>query len=263
MPLLGYGTWNLHGKTLKDSLQVALDEGYKHIDTAEGYQNEESIGEVIQPFDRDDLFLTSKVLPTNLHYDDVLDSLEQSLHKLGTEYVDLYLIHWPNPAISIRETLQAFAKLYESEKVKNIGVSNFNRYQLRIASKITTVPISVNQVQFHPWYNDHTLLKFCQENEILLTSSAPLARTKAFQDPMIKELAKGYEKTPAQIILRWEIQKGISTVPKSSSREHIKENFEIFDFQLDSTDMERINEISIEEKVYELDLDDNIYGIPA
>lgn len=261
MPLVGFGTWELHDETLRKSLQVALDKGYTHIDTAEGYRNEAVIGEVLRDYDRDRLFLTSKVVPTNLHYDDVLRSAERTLDRLGTDHLDLYLIHWPNPAISLRETLLAFSKLYESDMVKNIGVSNFNEYQLRVARKISKVPISVNQVEFHPWYRQQKLLEYCKNNNLVLTASAPLARTKVLQDPLINELAVKYSKTPAQIVLRWQVSQGVATIPKSSSKEHIEDNFEL-DFELENSDIDRINDISREEKIYRIDMDDEIYGIP-
>jgi len=263
MPLIGFGTWNLKDQTLEESLQTALDKGYTHIDTSEGYKNEAVIGRVLQGYNRDRLFLTSKVVPTNLHYDDVLQSVDQSLDKLGTDYLDLYLIHWPNPAISLRETLLAFAKLLKTGRVKSIGVSNFNKYQLRIARKVTNVPISVNQVEFHPWHREEKLLNYCHKHDITLTASAPLARGKVLKAPLIKELARKYDKTPAQIILRWQIKQGVATIPRSCSKKHIKDNFEILDFKLEVSDLDRINAISKQEKVYEIDLEDEVWGIPS
>lgn len=262
-PLIGFGTWNLPDEKLKKSLQIALDKGYTHIDTAEGYKNEAVIGEVLQGYDRDRLFLTSKVVPSNLHYDDVLRSVDQSLDKLGTNYLDLYLVHWPNPAVSLRETLLAFTKLYKSGRVKNIGVSNFNKYQLRIARKITEVPISVNQVEFHPWHRERKLLNYCKKHDLTLTASAPLARGKVLQDPLINEIANKYDKTPAQIVLRWQIQQDVATIPKSSSKKHIKDNLETLTFELETSDVDRINDISKEEKVYQIDLKSEVYGIPS
>ena len=179
MPIIGFGTWSLGEKT-KSSVRTALDVGYTHLDTAEGYKNESEIGEVLKDYDREDLFITSKVLPKNLNYGSVLRACDRSLERLGTSYLDLYLIHWPNPAISLRETLQAFKKLFNEGKVKNIGVSNFSQYQLKIADHISEVPISINQIEFHPWYHDEELLNYCRENNILLTASAPLARTAIF-----------------------------------------------------------------------------------
>lgn len=263
MPILGFGTWNLGSDEARESVRNALELGYNHIDTAEGYHNEEEIGEVLKDYDRNDLFLTSKVLPSNLHYEDVLRSCEDSLEKLGTSYLDLYLVHWPNPAISIRETFSGFKKLYEEKKVRSIGVSNFSSYQLRIARKISDVPISVNQVEFHPLYHNEELLEYCGENGIQLTASAPLARTKVLDEDPVRELADKYDRTPAQIVLRWEIQKGVATIPKSGTREHIGENAEIFDFELGPEEVKSLEELQRKERVYMIDLDDETYGIPA
>lgn len=263
IPILGFGTWKLKGEKLKRSIHTALEAGYTHLDTAEGYLNEEEVGEAIKDYDRDKLFLTSKVLPSNLNYDYVLKSCRKSLEKLETSYLDLYLIHWPNPTVSLRETLQAFKKLYESGKVRNLGVSNFNTYQLKVANRISEIPISVNQVEFHPWYHDEMLLSYCKSNEIFVTASSPLARTKVLKDPLINKLANKYDKTPAQIVLRWEIQRGAGTIPKSSTPAHIKDNREVFDFELEPADVKNVNSIRKEKKIYMIDLDDEIYGIAS
>lgn len=264
IPIIGFGTWNLGG-AIKSSVRKALETGYRHIDTAEGYRNESAIGEVIQDYERGELFLTSKVVPSNLNYDNVLEACDQSLERLGTSYLDLYLIHWPNPAISLRETLHAFKKLYDTGKVRNIGVSNFSLYQLKVANKISEVPIAVDQIEFHPWYHDEDLLTFCRNNNIYLTASAPLARQAILKDSLINELADKYEKSPAQIVLRWQVQRNVITIPKSSSEEHINQNFSIFDFELDQSEMEDLKHIPKVEKSegYSLDLDDSIYGIPS
>jgi diketogulonate reductase-like aldo/keto reductase len=263
MPILGFGTWNLGGKEARQSVRKALELGYNHIDTAEGYHNEEEVGKVLEDYDREDLFLTSKVLPSNLHYEDVLRSCEASLEKLGTSYLDLYLVHWPNPTISIRETIAAFEKLHEQGKVKSIGVSNFSYYQLRIFQKISELPVSVNQVEFHPLYHDEELLEYCRENGIQLTASAPLARTKVLEEDPVRELANKYDKTPAQIVLRWEVGKGVVTIPKSSTLEHIEENLEIFDFDLAPEEVKSLEDLPQEERVYMIDLEDETYGIPS
>ncbi len=263
MPVLGFGTWNLSGKEATESVENALELGYRSIDTAEGYHNEEAVGKAIESADRDELFLTSKVLPSNLHYEDVLRSCEASLEKLGTSYLDLYLVHWPNPTISIRETISAFEKLHEQGKVKSIGVSNFNFYQLRIFRKVSGLPVSVNQVEFHPLYYDEELLDYCRENGIRITASAPLARTKVLDEAKVHDLAEKYDRTPAQIVLRWEIEKGVATIPKSSTREHIRENAEVFDFELEPSEVKSLEELRRKERVYMIDLDDETYGIPA
>jgi len=263
MPAIGFGTWDLGDKT-EVSVKNALDAGYTHIDTAEGYGNEKQIGKVLKDYNREDLFITSKVLPSNLNYGNVLKACDRSLRKLDTSYLDLYLIHWPNLAISLRETLHAFNKLYKLKKVKNIGVSNFSPYELSIALKITEVPISVNQVQFHPWYHDEKLLTYCEENDLHLAAAAPFSRTAVFEDPLINKLCEKYDKSPAQIVLRWDMQKEVVALPRSSSKDHIEENLDIFDFQLEPSEMKKITNIPKEEGCdYEIDLDDEVFGIPS
>lgn len=262
MPLIGAGTWNISGQAVTDSVSAALEAGYRHVDTAEGYRNEAEVAEAIREYDREDLFLTSKVLPSNLHYESVLEAAEASLDRLETDYLDLYLIHWPNPTISLRETLSALERLHEEGLVRNVGVSNFSTYHLRIAQWVSDVPIAVNQVEFHPWLFQEDLLEYCEANDVVLTAAAPLARTKVFEDPVIRDVAESSDKTPAQVVLRWQIQKGVVTIPKSTSPEHIRANFDVFDWELDDEDVARIDEIEAEERVYMIDLDDEIYGIP-
>ncbi|KXB00861.1 oxidoreductase [candidate division MSBL1 archaeon SCGC-AAA259O05] len=252
IPALGFGTWNLTGDISQKMVEKALELGYTHIDTAESYGNESQIGEAIKEYDRSNLFITSKVSPSNLHYEDVLSSCESSLKRLGTSYLDLYLIHWPNEAISLRETLWAMKKLQEKGLVKSIGVSNFGINQLKIAVAVSEAPICVNQVEFHPWLYKKELLEFSKEKDILLTASAPLARTRVLQDELIQKLAKKYDKTPAQITLRWEFQKGVVTIPKTSSEDHLEDNFQLFDWKLDPEDVEKIDNIQKTERCYEL-----------
>jgi diketogulonate reductase-like aldo/keto reductase len=261
IPALGFGTWDIAEEDVEEPVRAALEAGYNHIDTAEGYRNESGIGRVIKDYDREELFITSKVLPANLNYENVIESAEQSLLRLGTSYLDLYLIHWPNPAISLRETLNAMAVLHEKGMVKNIGVSNFSFYQLMFAQKISRVPISVNQVEFHPYLYQKNLLDYCRENDIVLSASAPLARTEVFDDPVIKELSDKYNKTQAQIVLRWELEKGIAALPKSTNPEHIKSNLEVFDFELEENEHKIIDDLETEKRVYMINLDNETYGI--
>ncbi|MFW6273709.1 MAG: aldo/keto reductase [Halanaerobium sp.] len=261
IPAIGFGTWDIPEEDVEEHVRTALEAGYNHIDTAEGYRNEAGIGRVIKDYDREELFITSKVLPANLNYENVIESAEQSLLRLGTSYLDLYLIHWPNPAISLRETLNAMAVLHEKGMVKNIGVSNFSFYQLMFAQKISRVPISVNQVEFHPYLYQKDLLDYCRENDIVLSASAPLARTEVFDDLVIKELADKYNKTQAQIVLRWELEKGIAALPKSTNPEHIKSNLEVFDFELEEKDHKIIDDLETEKRVYMINLESETYGI--
>ncbi|RAK08165.1 diketogulonate reductase-like aldo/keto reductase [Halanaerobium saccharolyticum] len=263
IPVIAYGTWDIAEENVGEKVEIALKAGYNHIDTAEGYHNEAGIGEVLKDYDREDLFITSKVLPSNLNYESVIKACERSLEKLGTDYLDLYLIHWPNPAISLRETLQAMKYLSDQGMVKNIGVSNFSVYQLKVALKITQVPITVNQVEFHPWLYQKELLEVCDQNDVVLEASAPLARTEVLKDETILKLADKYDKSPAQIVLKWELQKGIVPLPKSKSKAHIEENLELFDWELHAEDVALIDNIDTEKRVYMITLDDETYGISS
>jgi len=263
IPVIAYGTWDIAEENVGEKVEIALKAGYNHIDTAEGYHNEAGIGEVLKDYDRDELFITSKVLPSNLNYESVIKACKRSLEKLGTDYLDLYLIHWPNPAISLRETLQAMKYLVDQGLVKNIGVSNFSVYQLKVALKITQVPITVNQVEFHPWLYQKELLEVCDQNDVVLEASAPLARTEVLSDQTIVELADKYDKSPAQIVLKWELQKGIVPLPKSKSEGHIKENLELFDWELQAEDVAAIDNIDHQRRVYMITLDDETYGISS
>ncbi|PSP85667.1 aldo/keto reductase [Halobacteriales archaeon QS_1_68_17] len=262
MPLVGFGTWDIDESAVGDAVRTALDAGYTHVDTAEGYKNEAGIGPAIAEHDREDLFLTSKVLPSNLHYESVLEACEASLDRLGTSYLDLFLIHWPNPTISLRETLDAMARLHETGKVRNVGVSNFTRYQLMFARRVSDVPIAVNQVEFHPWLYQADLLAYCEENDIVLTAAAPLARTRVLDDDTIASIAAEYDRSPAQVVLRWQVQKGVVTIPKSTTPAHIRANLDVFDWELDPADVERIDAIERSERIYMIDLADETYGIP-
>ncbi|ELZ24376.1 aldo/keto reductase [Haloterrigena salina JCM 13891] len=262
IPIVGAGTWDVGGDAVKESVDTALEIGYTHVDTAEGYKNEAEIGEVLAEHDREDVFLTSKVLPSNLHYDDVFESLEASLEKLGTSYLDLYLIHWPNPAISLRETFNALERAHEEGLIRNVGVSNFSRYQLMFAQQVADVPIAVNQIELHPWYYREELLEYCQENDIVVEAAAPLARTELFDDPVLNDIGDAYEKTPAQVALKWAVQKDVVVVPKSTSAEHLRQNLDLFEWELEADDVARIDEIDRMDNVYMIDLDDDTYGIP-
>lgn len=249
IPQIGLGTYRLKGEECRRAVRIALKKGYNHIDTAEMYENEPEIRKEIEGINRSNLFITSKVRPTNLYYEDVLKACNSSLKRLGTSYVDLYLIHWPNEAVPIGETLQAMEKLHEEGKAKSIGVSNFTIQQTKKAMKVSEVPITANQVEFHPWLYQKELLEFCRKHDIVLIAYTPLARTKVFKEEVIQRLADKHEKTPAQIVLRWEIQRGVVTIPKSSSEKHIQENLQILDWKLDSEDTKRIDEIPVEKRL--------------
>ncbi len=263
LPVVGYGTWDLDDADVHDVLPTALDAGYTHIDTAEGYQNEGAIGDVIAEYDRDDLFLTSKVLPSNLHYESLLAALDGSLDRLGVDALDLYLVHWPNPAISIRDTLRALERAHEEGLVRNVGVSNFSVYQLTFARRIAEVPIAANQIEFHPWYVRPALLEYCQAHDIVVQAAAPLARAAILDDPVVVDIAEAHGVMPAQVVLRWAVEKDVVVLPKSTTPAHIRTNLDLFDWSLDAEDTERLDALNRGENVYMIDLDDDIYGVPA
>jgi 2,5-diketo-D-gluconate reductase B len=247
IPILGLGTWRLSGDETIEVVKMALQIGYNHIDTAEMYGNEKEIGDALKDFDRSKIFITSKVWYENLHYQDLISSCQTSLKKLGTDYLDLYLIHWPNPAIDMKESFQALSKLYKEEKVKAIGVSNFTIKNLKKALQICqslSLPLSINQVEFHPFLYQESLLNFCRENNIYLTAYRPIAKGLVNNDPIIRNIAEKYQKTPAQITLKWLSQQDIITIPKASSERHLRENINIFDFELEKSDIEKLKEVN-------------------
>ncbi|MDS0295687.1 aldo/keto reductase [Halogeometricum luteum] len=251
LPMVGIGTWDIDGDTVRDSVRAGLDAGYGHVDTAEGYRNESEIGDVLADYDREDVFLTSKVLPKNLNYDSVIDSCRQSLDRLGTDHLDLYLIHWPNPAVSLRETLNAMATLHEEGMVKNVGVSNFSAYQLSCAQHISDVPIAVNQIEYHPWNTQDDVVEHCRETDTVVEAAAPLGRTEVFEDETVQEIAEEYEKSAPQIILKWAVENDVVVLPKSSSPDHVRSNLDLFDWSLDEEDKQRIDDIEREKVVYD------------
>ena len=250
LPQVGLGTWDLDDQQATESVRAALDAGYTHIDTAEGYFNEGAIGEALAEYDRDDVFLTSKVLPKHLSYESLVESCKASLDRLDTDYLDLYLVHWPNPAISLRETLSAMAHLHEENLVRNVGVSNFSAYQLSAAHHVSDVPIAVNQIEYHPWYTQDDVLEYCHKTETVVEAAAPLGRTDVLGDETVQAVAEKYEKTPAQVVLRWAVENGVVVLPKSTSADHIRSNAALFDWELDDEDRERIDAIEREEAVY-------------
>ena len=263
LPALGLGTYDLDDEQTAESVRAALDAGYAHVDTAEGYRNETVIGEVLAEHGRDDVFLTSKVLAKHLDYESVIESCEASLDRLGTDYLDLYLIHWPNPAISLRETLRAMERLVDRGLVRNVGVSNFSAYQLSCAHHVADVPIAVNQIEFHPWFQRPELVDYCRESDTVIEAAAPLARTDVFDDDVVRELAETYGRSPAQIVLRWALDRDVVALPRSSSPEHVRANADL-DFAIEEADRRRLDDRDRDRPVYDTPARDwtgDVYGI--
>jgi 2,5-diketo-D-gluconate reductase B len=235
MPIVGLGTWTLRGSTCIDAVANALELGYRHIDTALAYDNHKAVAAGIRRagVPREDIFIVSKVPRENLRYEEVLAAAEQSLEELDTDYLDLFLIHWPNPDVPMRETFTALAELRGKGLLREIGVSNFTIAHLEEALEVTTVPIANNQVLYHPQRNQEQLREFCEERDIVVTSYSSLGRGEFTDERTLKRLAEARGRTPAQLILKWLIDKGVVVIPRSTSREHLAENLALFDWDLD------------------------------
>ena len=251
MPLLGLGVYKAtEDEELKQAISSAVSWGYRLIDTASFYKKEEGVGKGIQALDipREDLFVTTKIWNTAQRIGDIEDSFNRSLERLGLDYVDLYLIHWPVPGC-FGNTWKAMEKLREQGKVKSIGVSNFSIQDLELLKTVSDVVPAVNQVEFHPLFNHPDLKAYCQENGIALQAYAPLARGAYLKSPLMIEIGKNHQKSPAQVGLRWLIQQGIAVIPKSVHEKRLEENSQIFDFVLTDEEMAAITAMDVQHRV--------------
>lgn len=241
MPWVGLGVWKAKEDEVTQAVQYALDAGYRSIDTAAVYGNEEGVGRALQAtsIPRDLLFITTKVWNADQGYDSTLRAFEESRRKLQLEVIDLYLVHWPVKG-KYKETWKALVKLQNDGYVRAIGVSNFQPHHLQDIIDDSGVAPVVNQVEFHPLLQQTELRAFCRQHEIQLEAWSPLMQGN-LDLPLLSELASKYGKTPAQIILRWDLQHGIVTIPKSVHESRIRENADIFDFTLSDEDMMRID----------------------
>lgn len=250
IPLVGFGTYKIKDPNeAYNSVKMALEAGYTHIDTAAYYENEAMVGKAIREsgIPREELFVTSKLWKTELGYEKAMAGFERTMKEIGLDYLDLYLIHWPaSPTheenweeINL-ETWRAFIDIYKSGKVKAIGVSNFLPHHLKALMGTEIVPM-VNQIEIQPGFMQKETVDYCRENGIIVEAWSPLGRGRVLDNPLLMELAAKYGKTVAQISLRWEVQNGIVTLPKSTHEERIKSNFDIFNFELSSEDMAKID----------------------
>lgn len=242
IPQLGLGTYLSKPEDVVRAVKYAIKIGYRSIDTAALYQNEEGVGKAIRESEvtREKLFITSKVWNSDQGYDATLRAFDESLQKLGLEYLDLYLIHWPVEGKYV-DTWRAMEQLYHNGKIRAIGVSNFLIHHLENLIAATDVVPAINQYEFHPYLQQRSLLEFCRNNDIQVEAWAPIMRGRAGTEPVLIDLGKKYGKSPEQIILRWDIQQNIITIPKSVHENRIRENAEIFDFELSDEDMSKIN----------------------
>ena len=250
MPQLGLGVYKMTdpGQTV-EAITYALETGYRAIDTAAIYENERETGEAVRHsgVPREELFITSKVWNTDQGYDGTLRAFETSLKKLGLEYLDLYLTHWPVSEKYV-DTYKAIERLYDEKLIRTTGVSNHHAHHLeKILVKANVAPM-VNQIELHPYLTQEPLRAFCEENGIAVTSWSPLARGKLLAEPTLLTIGEQYGKTPAQVIIRWHLQNNLIVIPKSVTPERISENNEVADFELSSEEMASINALNRDER---------------
>ena len=241
VPSLGLGTWRLSGEECARSVERALALGYRHIDTAQMYANEREVGRGIRNsgVGREEIFLVTKVRTSSFSHDDVIHSTRESLKKLQAEYVDLLLMHWPNPSVPLGETLGAMVELQEEGSVQHVGVSNFPPSMVEEATRHASV--FCNQVEYHPYTAQDELLDQAKEMDFLLTAYSPVAKGRVSNDATLKEIGEAYGKTPPQVALRWLIQQEkVAAIPKAASENHLRSDFDIFDFELSDEEIKRI-----------------------
>jgi diketogulonate reductase-like aldo/keto reductase len=246
MPWLGLGVFKVNeGDEVEKAVKAAIQTGYRSIDTAAFYENEAGVGKGIREsgVPREEIFVTTKVWNTDQGYDSTLAAFERSRKKLDLDYIDLYLVHWPGRDKYI-ETWKALEKLYKEGLVRAIGVSNFQIRHLQNLMENSEIVPMVNQVEYHPRLTQKELLEFCKDRSIQLEAWSPLMRGEVLQHPVITEIAQQYGKTPSQVVLRWDLQQEVVTIPKSIRAERIAENADIYDFELSADELARIDALN-------------------
>ena len=250
MPQLGFGVFKVkNGNETVESVKKAMEVGYRAIDTAAIYENEEGVGQAIREcgVPREELFITSKVWNTEQGYETTLKAFEDSLNRLGLEYLDLYLIHWPGKDKYL-ETWRALEKLYKDGKVKSIGVSNFHVHHLENLLANSEVKPVVNQIELHPLLTQVEIRDYCAKHEIKVESWSPLGRGNVLEEPTINHIAKKHGKSSAQVLIRWHLQHDLVVIPKSITPSRIKENAQVFDFSLSLNEMNQIDALNKNER---------------
>jgi len=245
VPALGFGTWQITGSECRHAVLDALEIGYRHIDTARIYGNEEEVGSAIASsgIPREQIFLTTKIWWRDLAYRDARVSALESLHRLGTDFVDLLLIHWPNPEIPLEEPLRALVELKDEGRARHIGVSNFDAALLTAA--LARAPVACIQAEYHPLTRQDDLLEIARRRGLLFTAYSPLARGQVRRDPLLKRIGERHGKSAGQVALRWLLQQErVAAIPKAARSEHRRENFAVFDFELSADEMEAITTLS-------------------
>lgn len=255
IPAIGLGTWEL--EDCAEIVKLAIELGYRHIDTAQVYENHLEVGEGIKGFPREELFIASKLQWDFLEPELVTINVDKAIHELGCDYLDLFMIHWPNNEKKLSKIVETLLNLKEKGKILNVGVCNFTRHHLQDLLD-DGLKVCLNQVEFHPFFHEKGLLDFCHKNHMEMTAYCPLAHGKVFQNLTLSKIAEKYGRTVSQICLRWLLQQNLIVIPKGHSKLHLQENLEVFDFTLSSEDMDAIsllntNKREVEPPIHEFD----------
>ena len=242
IPQMGYGTWNRSADEAYQGVIWALEAGCRHIDTAQGYDNEQDVARGIKDsgVPRSEIFITTKVKPENYGPGVVMPSIRESLEKLQTDQVDLLLLHWPKPKPALAETMAALNDVCDRGLTRAIGLSNFPSALMAKAQAASEAPIATNQVEYHPYLSQKTLLAKARALGSTITAWSPLAQGRIADDPVLAEIGEAHDKTPGQVTLRWQVQQGVATIPRTRNPARLAENFDIFDFALSDAEMARI-----------------------
>ncbi|MGH3315060.1 MAG: aldo/keto reductase [Nocardioidaceae bacterium] len=252
IPQLGFGVFLIEPADTKDATLAALEVGYRHIDTAEMYGNEAQVGDAVRAsgIDRDDIFVTSKLNNSFHAYDDALNAFDQTLKDLAFDYLDLFLVHWPLPGVGdFVETWNAMEEIYRSGRCRAIGVSNFQKHHLQRLFDETEIVPAVNQIEVHPYLIQDELRAFGTEHGIPTEAWSPLGRGAVLEEPTLVEIAKRHDRTPAQVTLRWALQRGDIVFPKSVKRHRMEENFDLFGFELSQDEIDQISALNRDERI--------------
>ena len=247
IPALGFGTWQLRGEECATMVAEALRAGYRHIDTAQGYANEEFVGDGLKASSvaREEVFITTKVRPDRLTEGVLQGSVDESLRKLGVSQIDLLLIHWPNPQVPLAETIAAFNEVKRDGRVRHIGLSNFTTRLLDQAWHFTTEPFAAEQIEYHPFLDQTKMLAALRARGMAIIAYCPIALGKVVGEPAIEEIGRAHNKSAAQVALRWLVQQqGVVAIPKTASVARLRENLEIFDFALTDAEMARMSALT-------------------
>lgn len=250
MPRLGLGVWRVEDNDATNSVKWAIENGYQLIDTAAVYKNERGVGEGIRQSNtkREDLFITTKLWNADQGYDSAHQAFNDSLERLGLDYVDLYLIHWPVEG-KFNDSWKAMEEIYESGRAKAIGVSNFHQHHIEELMKTAKIKPMVDQIELHPTLTQVELRDFLAKEGIAVEAWSPLGQGKILQNPTLVEIAEKHDKSAAQVIIRWHLQSDSIVIPKSVHEERIKENFDVFNFELNDDEMKRIDALNINERL--------------